>query len=273
MWTAPNGNIYLLLGLDTNAVSEVLKHPQIEGKNFLLRYGPKEHAPCFSIITVAELYRKPSVYQLFLDFFSVYSCFILKGGDQLFEDERNAYPNPFQVEGILNAFSSTGSSDSYNLRKMMTTLFSDPKTHQFVQAWDKTQQSTLQAMLTLKPNFTVSKPGANAQDAKRFVQKVGSQQIRNRMGDVHRTQIEPSSMPNIHHFPSLKLALYTTYYRLYDEQRKTEPQDVADILISASVPYLDVFITEKFQAMILREVQNQDNFIKHVEIKTLKDLR
>lgn len=82
MWTSKNNNSYYLVGLDTNAVSEIVKNPELEGKNFLTRFNLSEHAPCFSIVTIAELYRNPTVYQKFLDVFSDYhACFILKGED------------------------------------------------------------------------------------------------------------------------------------------------------------------------------------------------
>ena len=275
MWTSKSKNSYHLVGLDTNAVSEIVKHSELEGKNFITRFRPSDHAPCFSIVTIAELYKKPPVYQKFLDVFSNYhACFVLKGEDQLFEEEREAYANNTPIVGLFNAFSPLGKDDSYDLRKIMSALFNDPKTQQFMASWDQTSEYIIQGMLSLKPNFNASQAYTNPKDARRFVKIVGKQQLKERIGNQYGIQMKRYDSPNIDHFPSLKNQLFLTYYYLYDDNRKPKRSDVGDIRISASLPYIDIFITEGFSAEKLRQIQKHHNFLENLKVMTLKkDLR
>lgn len=174
----------------------------------------------------------------------------------------------------MNAFSLAGKDDRYDLRKMMSALFNDSKVQQFMVSWNQNSEHILQGMLSLKPNFKISQSYTNSKDAKRFVKKVGKQQLEERIGDKYSIQMKRYDTPNINHFPSLKSQLFLTYYCLYDDNRKPKQSDVGDIRISASLPYVDIFITEGFVAEKLRQIKKCDNFLNHLDIKTLKnDLR
>lgn len=103
MWVAHSGRAYFRCLLDTNAVSEILKRPEDEGRGFIRLYGPDSCVPCFTVHTAGELYRNKPVFRLFLDFFSAYPCAILKPMERLLSDEVAAYPDPSGVEPILHA--------------------------------------------------------------------------------------------------------------------------------------------------------------------------
>ena len=69
------------------------------------------------------------------------------------------------------------------------------------------------------------------------------------------------------------MAFYTVFYRFYAEQRKPEEQDVFDILIGNIAPYVDIVITEGFQAEIYKKVSNRDPFLDDLRIETVSALR
>ena len=273
MWKAENGKQYYLCGLDTNIVSELLKQRETIGKNFIVIYSADKYAPCFSIYTIAELRRRKDVFESFLDVFSIYPCFLLKYHDQLFMDELNSYPDPSIVDCKLHAFSLMNSDQNYNLRNFLDLVFADPQIQKAIDEWRAKQESVLQSMFELKKNFSPKNLTANANDSERFIKEAGLQQIMIRDSVWSKKMMDSGKKPNIHHFPSLKMMLYTIYYRLYDQNRVPEYQDVADICISASVPYLDVSLVESFQAEILKKVKSRDKFIGHIKISTLRELR
>ncbi len=50
-------------------------------------------------------------------------------------------------------------------------------------------------------------------------------------------------------------------------------QDVTDVKISAAAPFMDVVITERFQADLYRKVKDKFQGMSNMKIVTLKDLR
>ncbi len=77
-WKAKSETEYNLCLLDTNAISEILKNPKVEGKGYFEKFSPSTHVPCFTIYNLIELRRNQNVYQKFLDFFSLYPIFLIK---------------------------------------------------------------------------------------------------------------------------------------------------------------------------------------------------
>jgi hypothetical protein len=75
-WTAQSGNTYRLCLLDTNALSEIVKRPSVEGRGFLDRFGPDSFVPCFTPYNLFELRRHSTVYEKFLAFFAIYPAFL-----------------------------------------------------------------------------------------------------------------------------------------------------------------------------------------------------
>lgn len=273
MWVAESGRAYFHCLLDTNVVSEILKRPQIVGKGFLRCYGPGNCIPCFTIATLGELHRKKTVYEEFIRFFSQYPCFVLKPMEQLLSDEVAAYPDPPGTEPVLFAAKVAHAHPQENLGYMLNQVFASAIVRNYMKGWKKDHAETLDSMLSLKENFTASRDCANAEDARRFVEEAGFQQLALNHWQWTKKQVDGGVVPSIDSFPSLKMSLFTTYYRLYDNSRKPERQDVVDILNSAPIPYIDGVITEKFQADILRKVRCREEFLEHLEISTLSDLR
>ena len=90
--------------------------------------------------------------------------------------------------------------------------------------------------------------------------------------DWCKNKIENKEVLDINKFASVKMQLYSLYYRLYDPSWKPAPGEVTDLLIISAVPYVDVYITEKFQANIISKINKKVYNLNNVEIKRIRDL-
>ena len=88
--TLPNGSNYKLCLLDTNALSEIVKHPNNEGRGFIERFPPSEFVPCLTVYNLIELRRQSDVLRKFIKFFDVYPSFIAKPFQLILEAEIKA---------------------------------------------------------------------------------------------------------------------------------------------------------------------------------------
>jgi hypothetical protein len=74
-------------------------------------------------------------------------------------------------------------------------------------------------------------------------------------------------------FPSVKAMAYTVFFKFYaDATRKASTSDVMDMLIAATLPYVEAFITENHQAEAIKKIQHQ-GFLTNLEVFRLRDLR
>jgi hypothetical protein len=94
-----NGTEYRLCLLDTNAISEMVKRRESLGRFLAWSLESRTHyIPCFTVFTVLELRRKPGLYELFLERFGPLASMLLKGHEELLEEETRAYPDPSDID-------------------------------------------------------------------------------------------------------------------------------------------------------------------------------
>ena len=268
-----NGSAYRLCGLDTCILSDLLEHDAAAARGFVTLLPPSEVIPCFSPYTLFELRSRREIYEEFLSFFDVYPCIILKNEDQLFKDELDAYPNPEDVEASLFPFSFLNKAKGMNLRALIERLFDDPSVIRRELEWPILKEDLLRDWLNNKDNFSPSGERYNNSDANRFVQEATVQQLMGRAPRWSRDRIRIDGDVKTTGFPSLRMILYTLFFRLYaSEDRVPQPQDVFDVLISASTPYLDAVITENFQADIYSRLKKLDPPLSRFRIYTIRNL-
>lgn len=272
-WTAESGHTYGLCLLDTNALSETVKNPRVEGRGFVERFGPDSYAPCFTIYNLIELRRNESLFEAFVDFFAVYPCFLLKPHQLIRDEEKTAAGNLSAVSVLMHAFTPVGPDSSYDLRRFIDGLFSDREILKFERNWRREELETLQVWLSRKSNFESKRSVPNARDAAVYVEEAGLQSLIASMPRWAKTELEAERIPNIDDFPSIKVILYSQYYRLYDPHWKPLPQDVTDVLIVSAAPYVDVVVTEAFQAEILKKIRKRVKGLESLEITTLRGIR
>jgi len=73
-----NGTIYKLCLLDTNAISEMVKHPSREFRNFINRMLPRKVLPCFSVLVSWSYGNVKTFTRVFLNYFRYIPASYLK---------------------------------------------------------------------------------------------------------------------------------------------------------------------------------------------------
>jgi len=272
-WTSESGNSYNLCLLDTNAISEILKNPLVEGKGFIKCFPPSMHVPCFTIYNLIELRRSDDVYKKFLSFFSIYPIFLIKTQSMILKEEIKAYDSENEISVLFNAFTPLGKNDSYNLEEFIDSLFLNSELSKLESTWRSFENETLKSWISNKGNFEVTSKDPNSIDAEKYIEQAGLQTLIGMEMDWCKDKIGHKIVPDINKFPSIKIMLYSLYYRLYDQSWKVTPGEVTDILITSVVPYVDVYITEKFQANIASKIKKKVYNLEKVSIKRIRDIR
>lgn len=269
-----NGTTYKLGLLDTCVIGRILLNSKHERDNFFNIVFNKNITiiPCITIWTILELRRKPELYKIFLDFFSVFPFCLIKTPDLILSEEFKFYPDFTKVDPILFTFSSVRKPDE-SLEKFLEMVFEKEKVIFSERMWkQKWKKDVLDSLLDLKKNFKPKGKFYNSHDAKEFVELGVPQYLAGQNPDWIEKKLTNNLAVNPNAFPSVKISFYTVFYRFYVARRKPELQDIFDISINNPIPYLDFVLTEKFQADIFHKVQNIDSFINNLEVKTIRDL-
>ncbi len=265
---SPTGNTYNLCLLDTNVISEIIKRPRVEGRGYFERFY-KNFITCFTVYSLIELRRNTALFKDFVNWFAM-PCCILKPVQILLEDEKESQGNLEKIVPVMDLFLPVGSK---TLEAFIDGFFSLKAIKKIESNWKKDENETLKVWLSRKKNFIPTKPSQNARDAERYVKEAGLQTLIQLFPKWAQELTENGRSPNIDYFPSLKVSLYSQYYRLYDPNWKPEPQEVTDVQIISASPYMEAVITEAFQAEILKKVKNKVNGLEEIEILTLRDIR
>lgn len=265
-----NGKSYKLCLLDTGIISEIVKDNNSELKVIHNRIIDSNIIPCISIWNILEIRNSDYVYDKFLEVFSIIPFMLIKDSYNIFDDEIAQYPNPAPINPLITGISMANEDENLHLKPFLESIFNRDDISSSEQAWNEGwKQDSLAAMLSLKKNFSPSGKNYNSQDAKRFI-KTGVPQF---VGGRDSTWKKRIKTIDSNAFPSVKMAFYTVFFRFYAEDRKPETQDVFDILIGNMAPYMDIVITENFQAEIFKKVKRFDKFIDHLKVETISDLR
>lgn len=272
-WISQNNNEYKLVLLDTNALSEIVENRFNSGKGFVLNFSPEAYIPVFTIYNLIEIRRDQKTYNNFLKFFSIYPCFLLKTRDMIITNEIDNYQSPENVNILFNAFTPTGINESYNLRKVIDTFFSNNEMQEIESRWREKESEILATWLINKNNFEPTKNRANNFDAQNYLKDAELQYLCFEYPDFVKKTLAQKVDIDFTYFPSLKVSLYSQYYRLYDSSWVEDPQEVTDVFIMSAAPYVDVIITEKFQANIFDKIRNLIKELSDIEVHRLSKIR
>jgi hypothetical protein len=268
-----NGTLYSFGLLDTGIISEVIKNRHDERNSLVKLMTSVDMIPCISIWTIMELRSRPDIYSEFLNLFSVIPFCLTRSPYDLLQDELKNYPDPSEVDPIEIAFSMFSKDPKAKLSTFMKKLFKERGVKHAEMTWrTKWKAESLDSILSLRSNFQPKGKRFNAEDASRFISEGVPQYIAGQAPSWTKRFLRSKREFDPHAFPSVKMSFYTVFYRFYAEKRKPEIPDVFDVMISNVTPYLDMVITEKFQAEIFRKVKNRDPFLSHVRIESLNIL-
>lgn len=271
-WKAPSGNIYQLVLLDTNALSDIVKNEKARGLGFVMQFNPGGYSPCFTFYNLIELRRCKEVYNLFLKFFSIYPSFLLKPGDIILKDEVTAYDTEENVSVLFNSFTPIGKGSTYKMQSFVYELFRKPEMMEIEKNWRKDESFILESWLDMKKNFEPTSDAANKEDADRYVNDSLFQELCKRFPEFVQKELDKKKIPDVWKFPSLQAMLYSQYYRIFDTNRNCTTSDVTDVRIMAASPYVDVIITENYQAELFKRFKDKIPKLKNLRIVRVNEL-
>ena len=268
------GTMYRLTYLDTNVVSDVSKREEPERSALFEFFISKRIAPCYSVLSIIEIMEKPDIFKSYIECFGILPSVIVKGHDQLVEEEMKAYPDPSKIDPVI--VSPWGLRDSYlsdprdKLKKLIDLSGADKRRS----TWKRDKPIILNGMLSLVKNYPPSGDKYTKQEARDFVRKVNYQHLGFQFPSFIQ-KLESSGQDfDIDAFPSLKMMAFSVFHKFYaDRKRKPLESDVFDILMSTILPYVDIAYLERGQAEILHKTKRIDPFISRLEVGTLTDLR
>jgi hypothetical protein len=265
---------YPLCLLDTMAVSEMVKHPEGAFRHFYewATNSTPCFIPCFSPFTLIELRRSPNLFKRFIQQFHPLPCVLLKGYEWLLQDEIEAYPDPRTIDPCALAFTPLGGEG--NLLKNLPVIMQSPALVKQERQWNAGREEIVDGMISLVPNFPPDGDKYTAAQLNDFIFLAGLQQLALRADGFFKRTLDAGSTVELDAFPSLKASLYTVFHKFYvDRDRKSSDSDAFDIIIAASVPYVEAIITENHQAEVLRKTKRRDDFIEGLQVFRLRDIR
>lgn len=270
--TLPNGSTYKLCLLDTNALSEIVKYPTIEGRGYIERFPPNEYVPCFTVYNLFELRRKPKVFYKFVKFFRVYPSLLTHPTQRILEAEISARGRT-PVNDIMScAFTQLGPDLSYDFAMFIERLFNEPSMLQLESDWRNNDQEVLDTWQANKVNFTPTNSVPNRCDANQFVNDACVDTLCQIHPQFVQYCINTGNVTLLQSFPSLQVMLYSQYYRIFDTKWNLNDQEVTDVRIAACAPYVDAVVTEKRQAEIYKKIQRHIEGMS-LQICKLSDIR
>jgi len=256
------------------AVSEMVKHPAGAFRQFYEWAVQSEpcFVPCFSPFTLIELRRRPELFRQFIQQFHPFPCVLLKGYEWLLQDEVEGYPDPAMIDPCAIAFTPLGGEGN-----LLTNLPTIMQTSQFAQQeehWNAVQGVIVDGMVSLVPNFPPQRDGYTREELREFIDLAGFSQLVLRAEAFVQDMLRRHLPVDLDAFPSLKASLYTAFHKFYvDKSRKPSTSDAFDVIIAASLPYVEAVITENHQAEVLRKTKRRDGFLDHLRVFTLRDFR
>ena len=270
--TLPNGSTYKLCLLDTNALSEIVKHPTNEGRGYIERFSPEEYVPCLTVYNLIEIRRDPDVFRKFAAFFKVYPSFLVKPFQQILEAEIAAMGRAAVTDVLLQAFTPLGSDSSYDFVSFIDRLFADPAIRQLELQWRTHDQDVLDTWQRNKANFAPVSSVPTARDAQRFVHDACIDTLCQIHPQFVQASIQADDVSVLQTLPSVQVMLYSQYYRIVDPSWKLDNQEATDVYIASASPYVDAVVTERRQAELYKKVQKHVNGM-NIDVATLRHIR
>ena len=267
---------YRLCLLDTNAMSEMVLRPEGMFLHFLewaVQDDKPTYIPCFTVYTVFDLRRKPQLFARFIRHFSPFACVMLRGYNDLLNEEVAHYPDPSQIDICSLAFTPLGGEG--NLLPNLPTLLNMPEHAKKEDEWNREAPEIVKGMVSLVQNHPPAGSAYTDDEVKTFVSTAALQQValHGHTGFVQRIHSTGQAV-DIDAFPSMKSIAYTVFHKFYaDPTRKPPDSDAFDVLAASTFPYVEAVITEAHLAETLKKTKRRDTFLEDLQVFTMRDFR
>jgi hypothetical protein len=135
--------------------------------------------------------------------------------------------------------------------------------------WRKDESLIMKSWLDMKKNFDPTSDAAKKEDADRYVNDALFQELCKKFPEF----VQKKKIPDLRKFPSLQAMLYSQYYRIFDTNRNFTYSDVTDVRIMAASPYVDVVITENYQAELFKKFKAKVPLLRKLRVVRVGDLK
>lgn len=269
-----NGKQYKLCLLDTNAISEMIKNHDDEFPKYFNNLFREGFIPSFSLFSIIELQQKPNLFSTFLDIFSVFPSVILKGHNQILDEEIQNYPQHQKISPLLLSLVAIKPFETLSKRQTVAKLFESEPFSSYSKKYVANRNKDLNKMIANAQTYLAASGKYSKTEIWLYMQLFVLQQLLLQKQSFVEMRGGRDAI-DVNAFPSLLMMAYSIFYKFYEDRlRKPSESDVFDIVISALVPYADAFITERNQAEALKKIRNKEkSFLMDLKILTIKDLR
>jgi hypothetical protein len=264
-----NGNSYKTVFLDTNAIREIATNTQSASRFFheqIINNGT--YAICFSIYNLIELKGQGEKFIHFCDFFDNWPVLLFHDIPEFYKQE--------------HAAAKAGETLKLEQRSLIT-----PFIPSFVRG--KRGDSLKEALIgdDFKPIYDLI-PGL-VKEYKVTATEWQGQRIGGMISDneYFKKYEGPSILKSvtdfcgssdigkfdINSYPSQRVGLYSQFCRVHKMRRSLEVNDVIDVMLSGYAAFVDVIVTEAFQANVLRILKGRIPSLRSLEVLRLSDIR
>ena len=258
---------YKVCLFDTNALSFIIKHETIFHKIFK-EYPFPEYTYAYSPYVLFEIGRNKELLDRYIHFFSYFPSLLLKNEVELFFEEVNHYCNGVEPSiWSINPSSIIGEGKSYEkLFKVFSLVQIEEKFAQLYQMLEKNYKTMLDWSDWAKM-YEIDKKNKNILNF-RIIETfaancIGSYLKNSNCNDDLRNHLGKNIIIEI-------ISTAWFYKFVSDKQRKTNINDVVDILNITGLPYSDVFIGENNINNVIIKMQRK-GICKSVILKNAID--
>ncbi len=264
-----NGNHYKVYLLDTNIVSQLLKDKTNIGSN-VINHVLNDGVFCFSPYTIWELKAAENLYKEFKEiFFAIPSLIILNYPEIVKLEKGNYKMGKLNLKDVF-VFLNRGyfNKGGISLEDLIDKYVKEDKLKEFRNSQDEVySQFSRQDSI----GFMEKANSATIKDIDNSVLLTAYQLIAAQEIEFAKEIRNKKEVLDVFQFPSVMSLSYLYHYKFGTRRRKGEASDISDILISSALPYVDCFITEKNVAYHLKQIGIKHNYLKTLEIFTMKD--
>lgn len=259
-----NNKDYKLCLFDTNALSYLLKNPKEWIEYFNNKFSLSKTIICYSVFTLSELYQTKSLFEKYIEIFSIIPSCILDGFQSIFEKELLNYKTNQTINPIVICPSVINEPNVTPQEKLRYVL-KNSEFYKKTDMWINSRNEILNSITNMKENYPPKGSKYSINEINQFVFIVSSQQIMIRNIDFAKSELKNSKELNINKFPSIIATCYVTFYKFYPDNRVPVSSDIMDIIISSLLPYVDIIITENNLSHIIDILKKKHKFITHIE--------
>lgn len=248
--------------LDTNIISDTLKENQsIEQK--IIDKRNQGYELCIHLLSLAELKKSEYLIDKFCELTKTILFHIIKPSHQLLEVEKINYP------GLINKSQIILMSLQAEKKAELIAQHNYLKSEQFKTDASYLREGQLKAADNLKSNLRSERKNNRLEYVDRYVWTQLS------ISDPHffKSIIDANNVNSLICLKSLFVQAHFNYYKYIEKDQLVEMNDSYDTLIISCLPYIDLFLTERKNGGLLKELKRKLDIIANLEIETMRDLR